>query len=135
VSTSSSQETLFELRRKGQRRPLIEEQVIAVGLPEPEPEHRFAAALGRKWQFDYAWPVHRIAFEIEGGAFIGGRHTSGAGFEKDAEKYNRAAILGWMVIRATHGMIRRGAAISDIADAFKARGIAVTRDPKELFGH
>ena len=69
------------------------------GLPAPVMEHRFD--LVRRWRFDYAWPAHRIALEVEGGIWTGGRHTRGAGFLKDCEKYNRAAVLGWRVLRTT----------------------------------
>jgi hypothetical protein len=39
----------------------------AVGLPVPIREHRFAPP--RRWRFDYAWPAHRLALEIEGGTW------------------------------------------------------------------
>lgn len=71
----------------------------SVGLPAPTPEHRFD--LTRRWRFDYAWPDYKIALEVEGGIWTGGRHTRGAGFLGDMEKYNRAAALGWRVIRTT----------------------------------
>jgi very-short-patch-repair endonuclease len=67
------------------------------GLAMPLTEHRFHVT--RRWRFDYAWPEHRIALEVEGGVWVGGRHTSGAGFVKDMEKYNEAACLGWRIIR------------------------------------
>lgn len=69
----------------------------AFELPEPEPEFRFAPP--RRWRFDFAWPFEYVALEIEGGAFVAGRHTRGAGFIKDLEKYNTAAALGWTVFR------------------------------------
>jgi len=55
----------------------------------------------RRWRFDVAFPYYKIAVEIEGGTWSGGRHNSGAGFKKDAEKYNTAASKGWLVLRAT----------------------------------
>ena len=68
-------------------------------LPEPLVEFAFAAP-GRKWRFDYAWPKNgHIALEVEGGIFVMGRHSRGAGMLKDMEKYNRAAVLGWSVLR------------------------------------
>ena len=70
-------------------------------LPEPVAEYRFAAAQGRDWRFDFAWPKHLVALEVEGGAWTGGRHVRGAGFVKDIEKYNAAQLLGWMVLRCT----------------------------------
>ena len=113
------------------------EQLLERGLPFPEQEYFFAALLGRQWRFDLAWPGigYRIAFEQEGAVFgraiqgadgktyrLGGRHNSGAGMQADCEKYSRAAILGWCVIRATTTMIRDGQAIELLVDAFKARG-------------
>lgn len=62
-------------------------------------EYRFN--LERKWRFDYAIPDHMIAVEVEGGVWTGGRHTRGAGFVADMEKYNSAAALGWTLIRRT----------------------------------
>jgi hypothetical protein len=69
----------------------------AKGIPAPVLEHVFA--LPRKWRFDVAWLNEKIALEIEGGTFAGGRHTRGAGFRADMEKYNRAVLLGWRVVR------------------------------------
>jgi hypothetical protein len=69
------------------------------GLPLPECEWKFDAK--RRWRFDYAWPEKMIALEVEGGVWTGGRHTRGAGFLKDIEKYNRAAVLGWRLLRVT----------------------------------
>jgi hypothetical protein len=69
------------------------------GVYAPEAEFKFAA--DRKWRFDYAWPARRIALEVEGGVYTQGRHTRGSGFVKDMEKYNRATVLGWRVLRVT----------------------------------
>lgn len=91
--------------RYGQQRLSLGEKVALVikaqQLPEPEREYRFHPT--RKWRFDFAWILgdHRIALEIEGGVFIRGRHTQGAGYAKDAEKYNQAALLGWRIYRVT----------------------------------
>lgn len=77
----------------------------AHGLPAPVAEHRFHAT--RRWRFDYAWPDHKLALEVEGGAWTGGRHTRGAGFVKDIEKYNAATLAGWRVLRTTPGSLMR----------------------------
>lgn len=71
----------------------------ASGLPEPDAEFRFAPP--RRWRFDYAWPDHRVALEVEGGVWTGGRHTRGKGFVRDMEKYNAATAAGWRVLRCT----------------------------------
>lgn len=136
MSARAGHPSLFATRRSGTQRPVIEEQMTAAGLPEPEMEYLFAAPIGRRWRFDYAWPALRIALEIEGAVFgraikgedgkvyrVGGRHSTGAGLQNDAFKYNRAAILGWLVVRATTTMVRDGHAIAELVDAFKARGV------------
>lgn len=70
---------------------------LSRGVPAPVAEHKFHPL--RRWRFDYAWPAEFIALEVEGGVWTGGRHTRGAGFVKDMEKYNAATVLGWRVLR------------------------------------
>ena len=76
------------------------------GLPAPEREYLFHPK--RKWRFDFAWPDLLIAVEVEGGIWVGGRHVRGKGYEDDCMKYNEAQIAGWMVLRFTPGMLKRG---------------------------
>ena len=82
-------------------------------------EYRFHPV--RKWRFDLAWPALMVACEVEGGTWNGGRHTRGAGFEADCEKYAIAAIEGWIVVRVTSGMIASGAALTLIEQALAKR--------------
>ena len=81
----------------------------------------------RKWRFDYAIPEHKIALEVEGGVWTGGRHTSSVGFLKDMEKYNTATLMGWRVLRTTPDELYRlktlnllKTAISGVFDPEKA---------------
>ena len=62
-------------------------------------EHKFHPV--RRWRFDYAIPTAKIAIEVEGGVWAGGRHTSPKGFLNDMEKYNTATIMGWRLLRTT----------------------------------
>lgn len=55
----------------------------------------------RKWRFDYALPELKIAIEIDGGVFTGGRHSGGIGQKKDMEKMNAAVLTGWRVLHYT----------------------------------
>jgi len=71
-------------------------------------EYRFHPE--RKWRFDFAFPAHRVAVEVEGGVWTRGRHTRGRGYIADIEKYNEAVILGWRVLRVTREHIESGQA-------------------------
>lgn len=73
----------------------------------------------RRWRFDFAITGTRMAIEVEGGVWVAGRHTRGAGYEKDLEKYNRAALLGWVVLRYTTKQITSGHAITELTNAMK----------------
>ena len=64
------------------------------------PEFKFDQS--RNWRFDYAIPAHKIAVEFEGGVFMEkSGHNTAKHYTKDTEKYNRAAVLAWRVIRVT----------------------------------
>lgn len=89
----------------------------ALGIPEPQSEFKFHPT--RKWRFDYAWPDKKIALEIEGGIWTGGRHSRGGiGFLKDMEKYNAAGKLGWRIFRYTPTEFKEGVAHSFMKDVF-----------------
>jgi very-short-patch-repair endonuclease len=90
-------------------------QLEQAGIPF-EREFRFAPP--RRWRADFAvaafapgifdpsWPM--VLVEIDGGAYVAGRHTRGVGFEADAEKASAAAILGYRVIRLTPRQVEDG---------------------------
>lgn len=88
---------------------LMLEKILKEKLPEPVREHKFHPV--RRWRMDFAWIKEKIALEIEGGTWAGGRHLHPLGFEKDCEKYNEAALLGWKVLRATTTMVKDGRAL------------------------
>jgi very-short-patch-repair endonuclease len=71
----------------------------------------------RRWRFDFAFPLEMVAVEIEGGLYIRGRHMRGAGAEKDMEKYNRAELEGWTVLRFSPGMVKSGVALATVQEA------------------
>jgi len=110
-------------------------QIRAVKLPEPEREYRFAAiATGgtgagvrqrvkgaglKDWRFDFAWPDLMIAAEVEGGAWVGGRHTRGEGFLADLRKYEAAQRMGWTIYRTAGELIKSGNAVTTIKHLIK----------------
>ena len=93
------------------------------------PEYRFDPE--RKWRFDfrmhgisfptYEW--HRVALEVEGGVWTQGRHTRGSGFVKDLEKYNRAATLGWRILRVQPKDLCTTETIEMVKEALQLRSI------------
>jgi very-short-patch-repair endonuclease len=87
---------------------LLGEHIKLSGLPSPAREYRFHPR--RRWRFDFAWPRHKIAVEVDGGIYNRGRHVRGSGFERDAEKRNAAVMAGWRVLHFTprHVRIRIG---------------------------
>lgn len=84
-------------------------QLADLGIVGWERELRFHPE--RMWRFDFAWRAVKVAAEVEGGSFMGGkkcetcghrpmgRHHSVQGHAADCEKYNAAACLGWRVLR------------------------------------
>lgn len=88
-----------------------EEFALHCNLYKLSPEREYQFNEKRKYRFDFAWPQLKVAVEIEGGAWSGGRHTRGAGFTHDCKKYNLAAASKWLVFRFTTEMVQSGEAI------------------------
>lgn len=84
-------------------------------LPDPEREYLFSPP--RRFRADFAYPAYGLLIEVDGGGYIEGRHTRGAGFEKDAEKASLAAIAGFRVIHCTPKHIDSGECITWIKRA------------------
>lgn len=75
-------------------------------LGECDQEYEFTTV--RRFRFDYAWPVWKIAIEYHGGIFAKGRtgHSSISGLLRDYEKLNHAQSLGWIVLQFAPSHIR-----------------------------
>ncbi len=97
----------------------LAEQIALAQLPEPEREQLLVP--GRKFRSDFVWRAHRLVVEVEGGIFgaVRGRHATGAGMTRDAEKYNALALSGWTVLRVTPPHIRLGLALKWIEQGLK----------------
>ena len=106
---------------------LLAAQLMLVRLPAPDREYRFAAMIAggtgkglrarlqaagiQDWRFDLAWPSLRIAVEVDGGGFVAGRHSRGAGMESDCAKLSTAVSRGWRVLRVTPRQVKDGRAL------------------------
>jgi hypothetical protein len=99
----------------------FEQQIALVGI---EVEREFVFAPPRKWRADWRVKNTRILVEYEGGLFADNKigHANVGGILRDIEKYNAAAIAGWIVIRVTPKFIPNGQALKWVEDALRTIG-------------
>lgn len=121
------------VRRPSRYESTLARQIELSGLPAPESEYAFAKELKnerghvRMFRFDFAWPELQVAAEVDGGRFMVRRNRQGRfvpvgyhGSEKDYEKLNFAALLGWRVLRFSPDMIRTGKALRMLKEVLMA---------------
>lgn len=105
-------------------------QLEQAGIPF-EREYRFDP--DRKFRADFmvrsAWKVRNsrgvmveidgpsLLIEVEGGAWVNGRHSRGAGMEADCEKSALAAIRGYRVMRLTPAQVNDGRGLAWVKQA------------------
>ena len=94
-------------------------QIASARLPFVIREYRFSPP--RRFRFDFSWPASRVAVEVDGAIWTGGRHARGSGIESDCEKTSLACSQGWRVLRVTPGQIKSGLALGWIEAALKWR--------------
>lgn len=70
-----------------------------------EPAFEYQFDVNRRWRFDVAVLPGKVAIELQGGTFMGGRHTRGRGYENDCKKTLAAAADGWLVLPITYTML------------------------------
>lgn len=75
------------------------------GADLPAPVRELVFVPGRKFRADFAWPDRRLLLEIDGGTYApgGGRHAG----DKDKEKANLAACLGYRVLHFSPQQVER----------------------------
>jgi very-short-patch-repair endonuclease len=97
--------------------------IKALKLPFPVPE--YPCVPDRKFRWDFAWPDHKVAVEVQGGIWTQGAHARGNGLLRDYEKANLASLHGWCVLYVAAEHIRTGRAIEWIRDALELRSTSV----------
>lgn len=70
---------------------------------------------------DFAWHAERVAVEVQGGTWINGRHSRGAGIKRDFRKANDAQLDGWVVLKFDTDMIADGEALQVTQEALETR--------------
>ena len=110
-------------------KPLREYRLFAtyVGLG-PGIKTRMAIYGYRDFRFDLAFPAERLAVDIQGGGWIAGHHSRGAGMEDDCEKISGAVALGWRVLLVTPKQVKNGRALGWIM-----RALGLETDKRELW--
>ena len=104
-STRGSDAPPQKLRKPSAMEAKFERLWQEINGPALTPEFKFHPS--RRWRFDFACERAKIAVELDGGVWGGGRHTRGAGFIGDCEKGNAACALGWRVWHLATGMVTR----------------------------
>lgn len=94
--------------------------VLSDQLKAAKIEHRREVTLipGRKFRTDVL--VGRLAIEVDGATWVGGRHARGYGIQSDCEKQNLLVCLGYRPMRFTSKMVRDGTALRVIEQAMRA---------------
>lgn len=89
-------------------------------VPEkPLFERQFRIHPDRKYMADFFFPKGRLVVEVDGGGYVAGRHSRGAGMERDAEKSALIAQMPARLIRVTPKQVQKGDAILWILEALK----------------
>lgn len=73
--------------------------------PDIDLYHNHKFLKNRKFKFDFAHLPQKIAIEINGGNWIGGRHSNALALNSEYEKLNLAVVNGWRVFVLSPEMI------------------------------
>lgn len=80
-------------------------------LQAPEWNRDYHFYPGRDWMMDFAWPHLHVFLEYEGKG-----HSKWNRYHGDVEKYNAAALDGWILYRITFKMLDDGSALKHMKD-------------------
>lgn len=94
---------------RGKKRASAEErlalQLKVAKLPAPERQYKPAEDWGRAWRIDFAWPMLRLAIEVEEDV-----HQIHRRAIEDTERTLALQALGWTVVKFHHSMVDSGLA-------------------------
>lgn len=111
IKSINGQKCIVELNKMPNKLCKYEEQINlickALYIDVPIPEYQFLKT--RKWRFDFAWTLEKVAIEVHGGTWVAGMgHTRGSGFARDREKINAAIVHGWKVFEVLPAQLNNG---------------------------
>jgi very-short-patch-repair endonuclease len=93
-------------------------QMHAIGL-DPIRQFHFGESIGRRWAADFAFLDKKLLIEVDGGAYVAGRHVRGQGYEDDHARDAEALCLGFRILRVTPRQVTDGKALSWIERLMK----------------
>jgi very-short-patch-repair endonuclease len=110
---SASWEDDFDYAVKSHLLPVITRKFLFAKQP-----------LGRRWEADFAYPDLKLLIEIDGGVWRrgGGAHSHPSNIQRDMEKSNDAALLGYRQLRFTSDQVRNGEAVAFLIRVLAACG-------------
>jgi very-short-patch-repair endonuclease len=106
----------------------LQVQLEQAGIPFVR---EFVVAPPRKYRADF-FIGGDLLIEVEGGGYVNGRHSRGAGMENDCEKSALAAARGYRLIRVTPAQVDDERALNWIRDAITSGVIKVVRSDYEV---
>lgn len=65
----------------------------------------------RKYLYDFHIRGEQLLCEVQGGIWVQGKHTRGAGYENDCKKMIFAQLNGYRIFYFTPGMVHSGEAL------------------------
>lgn len=75
---------------------------------------------GLPYVWDFAYPSIRLLIEVNGGTWVKGGHSTGAGIARDYRKLNAATVAGYKSLLFDGNMVRDDTASAVIAEAILA---------------
>lgn len=108
------------MSKKSDLEEAFQEQIDSAGLKGYKRNFLFDKPITKR-HLDFAFTKEKVAVEVQGGSWSGGRHTRGAGYESDRHKGNEAQIRGWLVLEVTTTMITDGFALDYLNRALFSR--------------
>ena len=83
-------------------------------------EYHFARP-ERAWRSDIAWPRVRVALEIQGGNWTGGRHCRPSAMQSEYDKQNGYSARSWLCFYADWAQMKRPELVDMIAATIQRR--------------
>lgn len=83
-------------------------------------EYHFARP-DRAWRSDVAWPRVRVALEIQGGNWNGGRHCRPSAMQAEYDKQNGYSSRSWLCFYADWAQMKQPCLIDMIAETIQRR--------------